>query len=128
MSGHRSRNRPFITALTSLIVGLAVIALASAALAHHGWSHYDASKTLDLVGAVRSSTFENPHGTLQLEVEGKVWNVVLAPPQRMRDRGLTPEMIAAGAKVRVVGYPHREKADEMRVERIVVGEKTVELR
>ena len=65
---------------------------------------------------------------MRLEVEGKTWNVVLAPPQRMRDRGLTPEMIAVGAKVRVVGYPHRQKADEMRAERVIVGEKTVELR
>ena len=119
------RGRPCVTILT---LGVTMIALATAALAHHGWTHYDASKTLDLVGTVRSSTFENPHGTLVLEVETDVWNVVLAPPQRMRDRGLTPEMIAAGAKVRVVGYPHREKADELRAERIIVGEKTVELR
>lgn len=119
------RSRPFVTVLT---LGVTMIALATAALAHHGWSNYDASKTLDVVGTVRSSTFENPHGTLRLEVETKVWNVVLAPPQRMRDRGLTPEMIAAGEAVRIVGYPHREKADEMRAERIIVGEKTVELR
>jgi hypothetical protein len=113
-----------------LVLGFAVAAtsLAGAALAHHGWSDYDASKVLDLAGAVGESTFGNPHGTLRLEVESKVWNVVLAPPQRMRDRGLTPEMIAPGEKVRVVGYPHREKADELRAERIIVGEKTVELR
>jgi hypothetical protein len=121
------RNRPSISALALLAATIAV-ALAGAAAAHHGWSDYDASKTLDLSGAVRESSFENPHGTLRLEVGSKVWSVVLAPPQRMRDRGLTPEMIAPGKKVRIVGYPHREKADELRAERIVVGEKTVELR
>ncbi len=119
------RNRHVVTVL---ILGVILIALATAALAHHGWSDYDASKSLDLAGTVRASTFGNPHGTLQLEADAKVWNVVLAPPQRMRDRGLTPEMIAVGATVRVVGYPHREKTDELRAERIVVGEKTVELR
>jgi len=112
----------------ALVAATILLALAGAAAAHHGWSDYDASKTLDLAGAIRESSFGNPHGTLRLEVDKKVWSVVLAPPQRMRDRGLTPEMIAPGAKVRVVGYPHREKADELRAERIVVGEKTVELR
>lgn len=119
--------RPSPAALAGFALSLA-LALAGAAAAHHGWSHYDASKTLDLAGAVQESTFGNPHGTLRLEVESKVWNVVLAPPQRMRDRGLTPEMIAPGKKVRVVGYAHREKGDELRAERIVVGDKTVELR
>jgi hypothetical protein len=112
----------------ALAFGAATLVLAGADVAHHGWSDYDASKTLDLAGTIRDSSFGNPHGTLRLEVESKVWHVVLAPPQRMRDRGLTPEMIAPGEKVRVVGYPHREKADEMRAERIVVGDKTVELR
>ena len=119
-----TRNRFFIR---TLVLGFAA-ALATVAFAHHGWNDYDASKTLDLPGTVRASTFENPHGTLRLEVGEKTWNVVLAPPQRMRDRGLTPEMIAVGAKVKVVGYAHREKADEMRAERIIVGDKTVELR
>ena len=122
-----SRHRPSSHVL-ALVTVAAALALAGAAVAHHGWSHYDASKTLDLAGTVRESTFGNPHGTLELEVESKVWNVVLAPPKRMRDRGLTPEMIAPGATVRVVGYPNREKGDEMRAERIVVGEKSVELR
>jgi hypothetical protein len=112
----------------ALAAATIVLALAGAAAAHHGWSDYDATKTLDLAGPVRESSFGNPHGTLRLEVDSKVWSVVLAPPQRMRDRGLTPEMIAVGAQVRVVGYPHRQRADEIRVERIIVGEKTVELR
>ena len=88
------RNRKSFASLP-LVAAAIAFALAGAAVAHHGWSDYDASKTLDLTGAVKESTFGNPHGTLKLEVESKVWSVVLAPPQRMRDRGLTPEMIAA---------------------------------
>jgi hypothetical protein len=121
------RNRSSV-ATHALGVATLVLALATAAFAHHGWSDYDSSKPLDFTGTIRESGFENPHGTLRLEVEKEVWYVVLAPPQRMRDRGLTPEMVAPGEKVRVVGYPHRERALEMRAERIVVGDKTVELR
>jgi hypothetical protein len=36
--------------------------------------------------------------------------------------------LKAGTTATVVGYPHREKADEMRAERITIDGKTVELR
>jgi hypothetical protein len=37
-------------------------------------------------------------------------------------------MIAKGATVKVLGYRHKEHKDELRAERITVGEKTYELR
>jgi hypothetical protein len=46
----------------------------------------------------------------------------------MTTRGLTEEMLKTGTSATVVGYPHRKIADEMRAERITIGEKTVELR
>ena len=95
---------------------------------HHGWSNYDQTKTLDLTGQVKELTYENPHGMLELQHDKKTWTVVLAPPSRMDTRGLTKEMIKVGDKVRVVGYPHKEEKDEMRAERIYVGDKKIELR
>jgi hypothetical protein len=106
-------------------------ALAGAAAAHHGWSEYDAGKTLTLTGTIRESGYDNPHGFVRLQVEGeqgKTWHVVLAPPSRMEARGLTREMLAQGTTATVVGYPHRKKAEEMRAERITIGDKTTELR
>ena len=109
-------------------VVVASLAVAGAAAAHHGWSGYDETKTLNLTGVIREAGYDNPHGFVKLEVEGKVWHVVLAPPSRMQSRGLTAEMLAAGTTATVVGYPHRKNAGEMRAERITVGEKTTELR
>jgi hypothetical protein len=37
-------------------------------------------------------------------------------------------MLTAGATATVHGYPHRTEADELRAERITIGDKTVELR
>jgi hypothetical protein len=37
-------------------------------------------------------------------------------------------MIKKGSSLRVVGYPHKEIKDEMRAERIYVGDKKFELR
>lgn len=103
-------------------------ALAAGAWAHHGWSEYDSSKPLTLTGVIKESGYEHPHGHARLEVPGKTWSVVLAPPSRMERRGLSRDALKPGAKVTVVGYPNRQKAEEMRAERIMVNGKTIELR
>ena len=98
------------------------------AAAHHGWSEYDSERTLDLSGKIQESGYEHPHGYIKLETREKVWIVVLAPPSRMENRGLPRTMLKTGAEVSVVGYPNRNKPEEMRAERITIAGKTVELR
>jgi hypothetical protein len=121
-------------AMTTFIVpaallGLVALGLTTApALAHHGWSSYDASKPLTLEGVIRESGYEHPHGHIRLEVPGKTWTVTLAPPSRMENRGLPSSMLSSGTKALVVGYPSRTDANEMRAERITIAGKTVELR
>ena len=112
--------------LISLLVA-APVALAPA-YAHHGWSEYDSSQTLNLTGTIKESGYEHPHGHVRLETPDKAWMVVLAPPSRMQARGLPAEALKPGNKVTVVGYPNRNKPEEMRAERITADGKTVELR
>ena len=59
---------------------------------------------------------------------GKTWNVVLAPPSRMENRGLQKEWLKPGATATVEGYANRDKPEEMRAERIIINGKTIELR
>src|SRR3990172_4300023 len=92
--------------------------------AHHGWSGYDSGKVLNLTGVIREAGYEHPHGFVKLEVPGKNWLVVLAPPSRMERRGLPREMLAPGTSATVVGYPHRTDPNEMRAERITINGKT----
>ena len=105
-----------------------VTALSLPAYAHHGWSEYDSSNTLNLTGTIKEAGYEHPHGHVRLETPEKTWSVVLAPPSRMERRGLTQAQLKPGTRVSVVGYANRNKPEEMRAERIVVNEKTVELR
>jgi len=107
--------------LLSLLIG-------TQAAAHHGWSEYDAEKPLQLAGTILQSGYEHPHGFVRLKTDGKAWLVVLAPPTRMQNRGLARAMLTPGKRVTVVGYPNRNKPDEMRAERITVGDTTTELR
>jgi hypothetical protein len=112
-----------------LISGAGLLGLmAGPAAAHHGWSGYDAGQVLTLTGVIRESGYEHPHGHVRLEVPGKTWLVVLAPPSRMERRGLAAAALGAGTTVSVVGYPSRTNLEEMRAERITVNGQTVELR
>ena len=106
----------------------ALIAFPIAALAHHGWSEYDATQVLKLTGTIEEPTYEHPHGSIHLKTPTKTWICVLAPPSRMDMRGLAKEMLKAGATASVEGYPNRNKPEEMRAERITIAGKTVELR
>jgi len=113
---------------TLLAASILLVLAPAAALAHHGWSGYDASQVLNLTGTIREAGYEHPHGFVKLETPDKTWLVVLAPPSRMENRGLPREMLKAGTKASVVGYPNRSDASEMRAERITIGDKTTELR
>lgn len=111
----------------ALVLVLLVVTAAPVA-AHHGWSSYDSTKELTLTGTIKESGYEHPHGHVRLEVPGKVWLVVLAPPSRMTNRGLPASKLRTGITATVVGYPHKSTDDEMRAERITIEGATVELR
>ncbi len=115
--------------VTLPFVCAAVLFAACPVHAHHGWSEYDASRTLSLTGAIVESGYENPHGFVRLKTAERMWRVVLAPPSRMEARGLSRAGLRPGTTVTVVGYPHRSDAQELRAERISVeGGAPVELR
>jgi len=110
-------------------VGLLLLAVGVPPVAaHHGWSSYDSTKELTLTGTIKDAGYEHPHGHVRLDVPGKIWLVVLAPPTRMENRGLPAANLRVGTKATVVGYPHRGNEDEMRAERITIDGATVELR
>lgn len=109
-------------------LAIAAMFAATSALAHHGWSEYDADKPLQLSGTIQESGYSHPHGIVQLKTADKTWNVVLAPPTRMENRGLQKELLNPGGKATVYGYPNRNKPDELRAERITIDGKTTELR
>jgi hypothetical protein len=111
-----------------MIAGLAgLLAVTTAALAHHGWSGY-AQELQKVSGTIEQPSYMNPHGSVRLKTADKTWVVVLAPPTRMEARGLSREMLKAGATATAEGYQHSTDANEMRAERITLDGKTIELR
>jgi hypothetical protein len=106
----------------------ALVLMAGAAFAHHGWGSYDAAHPVTVAGPIVTSKFENPHATITVKGADKTWTVTLAPTSRMSSRGATQKVIAVGQNVSAYGYPSTAQRDEMRAERITVDGKTYELR
>lgn len=112
----------FAMVLSSFLIALS----AGPALAHHGWSAYDAGQTLTLEVPLKVVNYRNPHADVQIEHEGKTWEVVLAPIGRLQARGLPEGDLAEGKTVTIVGYPRRDGTAEIRAERILVDGRTIE--
>lgn len=111
-----------------VIAALLALSTPVALSAHHGWSSYDTANATRLTGTLTGVTWGNPHGTATMTWQNKKWDVVLAPVSRMEARGLTQAMIAPGQRITIVGYPRIDGTAEMRIERVIAGGKTVELR
>jgi hypothetical protein len=107
---------------------LVFLAVAAPAAAHHGWGSYDAAHPVTVTGPILTSKYENPHATLTVRGNDKVWTVVLAPTSRMSSRGALMPVVAVGKTVSAYGYPSTTEKDEMRAERITVDGKTYEMR
>jgi hypothetical protein len=125
----KKRSSPMRIAI-QVFAGLFAISLlgAAPALAHHGWSAYDSSKPVTLAGTITEVFYTYPHATVKLDVSGKTWLAVLAPPSRMSLRGISASDLKAGMAATVEGFPKRDDAGEMRAERITLGGKVYELR
>jgi hypothetical protein len=115
--------------MRNAIAAAALIALLpAAAFAHHGWSSYDETKPITLTGPLQNVSWSNPHATAKTMRGGKQWDVVLAPVARMEARGLSAAEINRGQAVTITGYARKDGTTEMRLERLKVGDKTVEFR
>lgn len=114
--------------LRNLFAGLVFVLCVSFAFRHHGWADYDQQKVLDYTGTIELSVYENPHASLQVNQDKKVWTVILAPISRMESRGVKADMLKKGNSLRIVGYPHKKVKNEMRAERIFIDGTKYELR
>ncbi|WP_426165059.1 DUF6152 family protein [Sandarakinorhabdus sp. DWP1-3-1] len=112
----------------SALVVAALLAAPQATQAHHGWSSYASDKPIKLTAPVTGVTWGNPHGAAKVSYGGKTWVVVLAPTARMEARGLKQDALVKARAVTLEGYPRSDGTPEMRIERVTIDGKTVELR
>jgi hypothetical protein len=122
------------TMMGALLLAGTLVPLAGASAAHHGWADYDPNRPVNLVGTIREVRYANPHVTLQMRTPAagttpaRDWRVVLAPVARMERRGIPEGRLRPGMTVRVIGERHRRIAQEVKIEWIVIGSDTAQIR
>lgn len=115
-------------ALAAIIAAtLSTAGIAGAAWAHHGWESYDSAKQRQVTGTIAELKWEQPHAILWVHSGGKKLEVWLSPLQRMVDRGLTKDALAAGKTVTVDAQPHTQKVNEWKALSITVDGKAYNL-
>jgi Family of unknown function (DUF6152) len=107
---------------------LGLIALASApAFAHHGWS-WTEDGFFELRGVIAEIYIGNPHATLDVDAEGEIWRVELAPPSRTIAAGFTEAVARKGDEVTAIGNRSKDETEKrMKAVRIIVGGKTYDV-
>jgi hypothetical protein len=106
-----------IFVLTGLILFLSGL---PTAWAHHGWSEFDQDKRLELEGTILESSFEYPHVSMKLLVDDTPWNVIMAPPARVRRIGLDEKILSEGTEISIAGHPHKNTDHTTRIFELTV--------
>ena len=105
---------------------LAMLA-AGPTLAHHGWA-WTEDGFFELNGVITEIYIGNPHATLDVDVEGEIWRVELAPPSRTIAAGFTEDAAKKGDEVKAIGNRSRDETEKrMKAVRIVVNGKTFDV-
>ncbi|MEX1179215.1 MAG: DUF6152 family protein [Cucumibacter sp.] len=113
--------------LLSLLAATALAAACVPALAHHGWS-WTGEEFFELTDTLTDIYVGNPHATLELDVDGVVWRVELAPLNQTLNAGFDETAVALGAEVTVIGHRSLDPNEpRMKAVRVIVGDKTYDV-
>jgi hypothetical protein len=109
--------------ISIVAVTVALIGLADAAVAHHGWGGNN--EPLELPGTVVSVVdLSGPHATMQIrDADGQLWNVTLAPAPRTSRAGLSEDTLAVGDEVTLTGMRNDDDGSfEIKTRRVQRGD------
>jgi hypothetical protein len=113
--------------LTRRFLLAAVLAVATPALAHHGW-RWTADGEFELSGLITAAELGNPHGLLTVDANGEIWTVEVGQPWRNAEAGVTDAMLAPGAEIIARGHRSADPAElVMKAERLIIGGQTYDL-
>ena len=79
-------------------------------------------------GKIAAVYVGNPHATLDVDVEGEIWRVELAPPSRTIAAGFTEKTAKIGDEVTAIGNRSRDETEKrMKATRLIVNGNTYEV-
>ena len=112
------------TRLTAVVALTAVLPATSAG--HHTFAYtYNTSQVAEIEGEVIEVQWENPHVQFRMRTEdGEVWSIESNSPSGMQRRGIYLNMIAAGSRIRLAGFPARDGSNGMHASNILLRDGT----
>lgn len=113
--------------LPAPVIALLALALAPAALAHHGWS-WTTGDNVEVEGVIVEADLGMPHGVLVLDVDGETWTAEVGQPWRNERAGLAEGDLAPGVEIRIEGEPAADISERrVKAERLWIGDTKFEL-
>jgi hypothetical protein len=97
----------------TIVAGLAALASAAPALAHHSFAMFDQSKQISISGTVKDFQYTNPHSWVIVTVlgaDGKQtdWGFESEGPSTLLRSGIKHSSISPGDKVTATAVPMRD--------------------
>lgn len=109
--------------LFTILAAAGLAMLSGASWAHHGWS-WTTGGNIELSGVITEARLGNPHGVLQVDVDGELWTVEVGQPWRNERAGLGQGDLSEGVAIRVIGEPAADASEKrLKVERLFLGER-----
>lgn len=123
----RLNRRSFVFGITAGAMAISLGLGAGVVQAHHGWAWTEDAFS-DLEGTIVSIYLGNPHASLDVDVEGEIWHVELAPPRATASAGFVEGAAAEGDSVLAVGHRSRNPGERtFKAVRIVVGDEVYDV-
>jgi hypothetical protein len=111
----------------ALLAGLMAVAIATPALAHHGWA-WTEDDPYELTGIIEDIYIGNPHVTLEVRAKDGLWHVDLAPLAPTIRAGFNENAAKVGDNVTLVGFRSREHSERrMKAARVIVNGNTYDV-
>ena len=110
--------------LAACLIGC--LAIATAALAHHGTANYETTKTISVKGTVTDFQFVNPHVLIYWDAKDETgttqkWQGELTSPNRLTRVGWSKNSIKLGDTISISGYPTKSGSHEIWIQKVVLG-------
>jgi Family of unknown function (DUF6152) len=117
----RARHR----AAACMLISFGAFAVATDALAHHGFGQFDRTQPVDIEGVITGLDFVNPHSYLHIDVadtDGKTvaMRCEMRAATLLRRSGWSAEMFVIGARATVHGFRHHDDPTACYLEDITI--------
>lgn len=105
------------------LLALGLTIMSTATMGHHGWS-WTTGGNIELIGLIKTARLGNPHGILEVDVEGEIWIVEVGQPWRNERAGLKESDLSEGVEIKAIGEPAADVTQKrMKVERLYLGDR-----